>query len=171
MTELAVLTPVKKHKGEELRAYLRKKIDRDAFTAKRTKKPAHATHFARLVVIEVDGQPHLLFTSRFDGGTSEYLRELVKQPEAKTIWGYCEEPRSADEESLFAHLLSRDARLAASYVVARVPQASDTVERINAALELQARLARFASNAERLSAVELAHEFWQLDAVQEILER
>ena len=46
------------------------------------------THFARLVVIELHGAPHLLFSSRFDGPIDDYLRALAATPQALRIWSH-----------------------------------------------------------------------------------
>jgi hypothetical protein len=163
VSEIGVLTRVKDKQGEELRKYLRS-LPRDLFT-----NLSERTHFARLVVIELSGRPHLLFTSRFDGAAGGYLRSLISDSRALEIWDYCAEPEDVTEASVLAHLMNARSQVAASYVVALTKPAV-TVRRINAALALQERLSQFALAAEGMSAVELAQEFWELEPVRDVLE-
>jgi hypothetical protein len=162
VTEIAVLTRVQDGRGEALRAYIRG-LESDVFT-----NACQGTHMARLVTIELDGKPHLLFTSRFDGVARDYLGAFVKDPHAVEIWKYCTRPREVNDATLLAHLLGAHAEVPASYVVALAKTAS--VARINTALDLQARLVRFAREAEGLNAAQLAQEFWELEPVREVLE-
>ncbi|HWX74844.1 MAG TPA: hypothetical protein VNZ05_06035 [Solirubrobacteraceae bacterium] len=163
MSEIAVLTRVKKKKGEALRKFLRG-LPRELFT-----DLSDRTHLARLVVIELRRGPHLLFTSRFDGPAEDYVGSLVRDPRALEIWRYCVEPKTVSEASLIAHLLKPENQVPASYVIA-LAKPHPTVKQINAALELQARLSEFALEAQRMSAVQFAQEFWELEAVREVLE-
>jgi hypothetical protein len=163
VTEIGVLTRVKDDEGDELRSYLRHLPPRFFSTL------SDRTHFARLVVIEFERKTHLLFTSRFDGDSREYLVELVRHPDVLSIWRRCAEPRPLDEASLLRHLLRDDNQVPASYVVA-LTKPRDTVARINAALTLQTRLSSFALEAEKMSAVELSQQFWELEPVRAVLE-
>lgn len=162
MSEIGVLTRVKKKQGEALREYLRE-LPTDLLT-----KLSDRTHLARLVVIELDKRPHLFFTSRFDGSAEEYLRRLLADDRVLEIWTYCVKPKEVTRASVLAHLLKERNQVPASYVVALAK--APTVRQINAALELQERLSAFALEAEEMSAVHLAQEFWELDPVREVLE-
>jgi hypothetical protein len=110
------------------------------------------THFARWVVVPVDG-PRLLFSSRFDGPADRYLDALARLEEAAEIWSHCEgrEGPGGLREYLERH------RLHSPYVLSVWPKAS--VDEVNAALERRAELGRFAVEAQRMDPVGLAHAF------------
>lgn len=164
MPEVALLTQVKRGSEQELRDYLRALQAQDPMPFANL-----GTHFARFVVIDVDG-PHLLFTSRFDGKEAEYLTALAAVGAATEIWGHCVEPDPLDRDSLCKYLLKdRAARVPASYVVSALNE-QETVERINAALALRDELSDFAATAEGLDAIDLAHAFRELTPVRRIAE-
>jgi hypothetical protein len=133
------------------------------------------THFARLVVIELEHRHHLLFSSRFDGPVPEYLRALAATETALAIWGHCHRGAAPDDGALDPDVLSEylcDPRhqLPAQYVVSAFP-AEVTVSQINAALRLRSQVSGFAARAARLDQWALAHEFRQLPAIRQLLGR
>jgi hypothetical protein len=131
------------------------------------------THFARFVVIELDGRPHLLFTSCFDGSTRAYLRALAATPTAQTIWSHCqltdagETPTAAELEQ---YLCDERNWRSAQYVVSAIPSGV-TVGQINRALSLRAQLSGLMMRAGPLDPAALAHDFRQLPAIQALLSR
>jgi hypothetical protein len=182
MQEAMITTPVKPGEADALERYLAG-LPRDpvATTPDGPREPVRSpfsgtlppTHFARLVVIELHGRSHLLFSSRFDGPADEYLRALAAAEEALTIWGHCEVPpdRGAlDRARLERYLRDPRQRLASQYVVGAFPEAL-TVGQINAALALRAELSAFAVRAAGLGQTALAHEFRQLPAIRHLLAR
>ncbi len=169
MPEVALLTPIAHGRAQALRACLR-----GLPTSPRESSPFAnlwlGTHFARFVVISV-GEPQLLFTSRFDGDEREYLSRLAAREQAWKIWEHCVKPDPVNEDSLRDYLLDdAAARVPESYVVCAL-QEQDTVARINAAMALQDELARFATRAQGLDAIDLAHAFRELTPVREIAEQ
>jgi len=168
MPEVAFLTKVRRGREEALRNHLRALQD-GAGALPPFGELAARTHFARFVVI-ASGEPHLLFTSRFDGSERAYLSDLAATDEAIEIWEYCAQPRPLDNQSLRAYLLrDRSARIPPSYVVC-VLKDTDTVKRINGAMSLQRKLSDFALEAQDMNPIDLAHAFRQLRAVREIAE-
>jgi hypothetical protein len=168
LPEVAFLTPVAAERGEDLRTLLR------ALSAEGRESPfaglSLGTHFARFVVIDI-GEPHLLFTSRFDGCERDYLTALAAIATAREIWEHCVRPDPVDERSLREYLLEdRADRVPASYVVCAL-QSGDTVARIRAAMTLQDEVSSFATHSEGLDAIDLAHEFRELEPVRRIVER
>jgi hypothetical protein len=114
-----------------------------------------ATHFARWVIVPLDG-PRLLFSSRFDGDAGRYLDALARLEEATVIWSHCESADDLqDSAKLRAFLVEH--RVASPYILPAWPHAS--VEQVNEALDARAELARFALEAEALDPVGLAHAF------------
>jgi hypothetical protein len=186
MPEIAVFTPVRRESEQALRAMLRdlRRGRRaagavpEAASVGMRESPflelAGGTHFARLVVIDTGGKrcrrPHLLFTSRFDGDAGDYCAAVAATAEARRIWEQCERPeqRPLTAAALSNYLLNdRSDHTPASYVVSAFP-ASATVDHINAALELRAKLARFTVEAARMDAVTLAQAFRESDVLREI---
>lgn len=132
------------------------------------------THFARLVVIERQlPDPHLLFSSHFDGPPERYLRALAATPEALEIWGHCDlgdEFEPLDAAALERYLLALGRSLPSQYVVNAVP-AGLTVAEVNAALALREDLSRFATRAAARDGTALAHDFRQLPSIRRLLGR
>lgn len=184
MPEVAVFTPVRGEREQALRETLRRLYlaaqgpQRASPGAPLTTREspftqlAGGTHFARLVVIDTGGRwcrsPHLLFTSRFDGDRSDYFAAFAATREALEIWRHCERPTPLTARTLSDYLLNRgEDHVPASYVVSAFP-ASATVAHINAALELRAQLACFATEAKRMDAVTLTQAFRECDAIQRL---
>jgi hypothetical protein len=131
------------------------------------------THFARFVVIELDSEPYLFFTSCFDADTRDYLRALAATPQALTIWGHCQ--ISEADTALTTTELSRylcDARHwhPTQYLVSAIPSGA-TLGQINRALSLRDQLSGLIARAASLDPPALAHNFRQLPAVQTLLRR
>lgn len=176
MADIAILTRVGSGRSGALRDHLRDLPRRGAGEPGAGSATARAgqpspfdglgTHFARLVVIDI-GQPHLLFTSRFDGDEGKYLTALAKVPQAVGIWSHCELPRPVDASTLRHYFLSGQDRVPASYVIAVLDPAS-TVAQINRALKLRATISDFASSWQDADAVTLAHSFRQLEEIREL---
>jgi hypothetical protein len=129
------------------------------------------THFARFVVIELDSEPYLFFTSCFDADTHDYLRALAETPEALAIWGHCH--ISHADATLTPSELERylcDARhwRPTQYLVSAIPSGV-TVGQINRALSLRGQLAGLIARAGALDPAALAHDFRQLPAIQALL--
>ena len=180
MGEVAIITPVVAARADELTMYLVTQLPRDepptedGVTATRTSPFTGVlppTHFARLVVIELDEHPYLLFSSRFDGDVSEYLRALARTPQALTIFSHCHIP-AADgaltAAELERHLCDPGNWSLAPYVVSAIPEGVSVAE-VNRALSLRAELGRFATYAQRLDPAALAHAFRQLPAIRALL--
>jgi hypothetical protein len=130
-----------------------------------------ATHFARLVVIELANVPHLFFTSCFDGDTRTYLRALAATPTAQSIWSHCQPTASAatlTPSDLERYLCDERNWLPAHYVVSAVPPRV-TVSQINRALSVRAQLSALVTRAASLDPASLAHDFRQLPAIQALL--
>lgn len=88
---LTVLVPIKPEKVNALKVFLTE--HRDRINSCFTKTPS--THFARWVILEdssigVD-EPHLLFTSNYDGSFKSYVQELIEAmgEEMEQIWQHC----------------------------------------------------------------------------------
>jgi hypothetical protein len=182
MSETLILTAVKPDQVKGLRRYLNE-LPRDAEPAD-PDQPRQAprspfsgavppTHFARLVVIELEDRHHLLFSGRFDGPVAEYLRALAATETALAIWGHCDlstalDHRALDPDVLAEYLCDPRHRLPAQYVVSAFP-AEVTVAEINAALALRTQVSGFAARAPVLDQSALAHEFRQLPAIRRLL--
>jgi hypothetical protein len=158
MSELTVLSAVRAGREEQLRGTLRR-LHSDGgprpFAGDRT-------HFARLVVIEMDG-PRLLFTSRFDGDEESYLAAIARAPVAPAVWGECEIVGEPTAETLLDHLRDPRLRLQSNYVISLLAPGV-TVAEVRTALALRRELSAFALHAQDLAAVDLAHAFAQLPA-------
>ncbi len=183
MGQVGIITPVVADHAEALRTYLSAELPRDGAPA--AHGPAAVptspftgalppTHFARFVVIELDSEPYLLFTSCFDADTRSYLTALARTQEAQVIWGHCQ-VEGAEGGELTAGQLERylcDQRhwSPAQYVVSAIPSGV-TVGQINRALALREQLAGLVTRAAGRDARALAHDFQQLPAVQSLLRR
>ena len=75
MGDLVVVAPVMPAREHALREHLRG-LDPSPLA-----QLPHETHFARFVILPVDG-PRLLFSSRFDVSVPRYLDALARLPEA-----------------------------------------------------------------------------------------
>jgi hypothetical protein len=132
------------------------------------------THFARLVVIELDDdRPYLFFTSVFDGGAHDYLRALAATPTAQEIWSYCQITDAGHPLTgpvLERYLCDEGHWRPTQYVVSAVGD-DVTVAQINRALSLRAQLAGLMTRAAALDPTALAHDFRQLPAVQALMTR
>ncbi len=132
------------------------------------------THFARFVVIELDrGEPYLLFTSVFDGGTRDYLKDLAATPTAREIWSHCQMAdvsHPLTPAQLERYLCDERNWRPTPYVVSAVPR-QVTVGEINRALSLRAQLAGLMTRAAALDPTALAHDFRQLPAIQSLMSR
>jgi hypothetical protein len=176
MAEIAILTRVGGGRSAALREYLRTLPRPGAgephadSAVGRGRQPSPfdglGTHFARFVVIDI-GQPHLLFTTCFDGNEGKYLTAVANVPQAVGIWSHCELPRAVDASTLRHYLLSGKDRVQASYVIALLDPTT-TVPQINRALKLRARISDFASSWQDADAVTLAHSFRQLEEIREL---
>lgn len=131
------------------------------------------THFARLVVIALGERHHLFFSSRFDGGTHDYLRALAATETAHEIWSHCTSGQGEaglTPDTLGTYLCDEDHWLSAQYVVSAIPLEL-TVSQINRALSLRTQLSDLMVRAARIDATALAHEFRQLPAIRTMLDR
>jgi hypothetical protein len=132
------------------------------------------THFARFVVIELDDDAsHLLFTSAFDGDTSEYLRALAATATAQAIWSHCQLPqsdRALTRSELERYLCDECNWRPAQYVVNALPDGV-TVDAVNRALSLRAQLGALMMRAGVMEPTALAHDFRQLPAIQALMRR
>ena len=163
MGEVVLITPVEPGRVADLQGCLRRLRSSDGERSPFTMEPRR-THFARFVVVTLE-TPQLLFTSRFDGEERDYLGRIAGLPKTLEIFGHCQRPRPLSEATLRKYLLEdREARVPVSYVLPR--QEARTVEQVNEAIELRARLAELAVRAEELDAVTFAHELRQLEAVR-----
>jgi hypothetical protein len=183
MGEVLIITPVRPEQVQSLRAYLNG-LPRDATPGGSGAPPSAVpqspftgvlppTHFARFVVIELHRRPQLLFSSRFDGPVTEYLRALAATGEAQVIWSHCqvtEDGTAPDQGQLERHLCDPRHQFRSQYVVGAFP-AQLTVGQINAALTLRTQLSRLATRAAGLDQWALAHEFRQLPAIRQLLSR
>jgi hypothetical protein len=79
MGDLVVVAPVLPTRESALRTYLRE-LDPSPLV----QLPC-ATHFARFVVVPLDG-PRLLFSSRFDVSVARYIEALAKLPYILAAW-------------------------------------------------------------------------------------
>src|SRR5207245_3867850 len=113
------------------------------------------THFARLVVIDIR-QPHLFFTSRFDGAEQDYLAALAAVPKTAAIWEHCKRPAPVDSRALTDYFLRGPDRVDASYVLS-VWGPRVTVAQVNRALELRAAIAGLAARGGALDTAALRH--------------
>ena len=149
MGDLVVVAPVLATRETALRARLRGLSDSPL-----ARLPI-ATHFARWVVIPLDG-PRLFFSSRFDGTTERYLDALVRLDEAGEIWSHCESADDLRDPGVLRRFLARH-RVRSPYVLAAWP--NESVAEVNEALDRRAALSRFALETQGLDAVGLAHAF------------
>jgi hypothetical protein len=170
VTEVAILTPVADGRAEDLRALLRG-LRVDPAGPSPFAGVGAGTHFARLVVLELDGEAQLLFTTRFDGDEPEYLGGLAARPEAIEVWRRCVRPTGDDVASLRRYLIEdRGDRVPAAYVI-RLLESGQTVAQVRAALELRGELADFTRATQGLGAIALAHAFRQLASVRRLAAR
>jgi hypothetical protein len=147
--DLVIFAPVTPTRETALRSYLR------ALRESPLARLPIATHFARWVILPLDG-PRLLFSSRFDGDAGRYLDALAGLEEAAAIWSNCESEDDLHEPAKLRAFLS-DHRVESPYILPAWPTAS--VEEVNQALDLRAELSRFAVEAQALDPVGLAHAF------------
>jgi hypothetical protein len=160
VSELAILSRVRPGREEALRRMLR------ALRSGGGRPSPFAgghTHFARLVVIELDG-PQLFFTARFDGEEDAYLAELANTPTALEAWRECEIGRELTAERLLEHLRDQRARVRGDYIISLL-EPGITVAQVREGLALRRELSAFAFQAQELAPVELAHAFSQLPSV------
>jgi hypothetical protein len=153
VSEVAVLSVVRPDRADPLRSTLRglrRDGKPDPFAGERT-------HFARLVVIELEG-PRLLFTSRFDGDERPYLQAIAGAGSAASVWGECEIGGEPTPERVLEHLLDPHVRLQGDYVI-RLLEPQVTVAQVRAALALRSRLSAFALRVQEHAPVDLAREF------------
>jgi hypothetical protein len=185
MNHVGIITPVAAGRAAQLAAFL-SALPRDRPPARDgplATEPSPfsgalpPTHFARLVVIELDGRPHLLFTGCFDGSTRDYLRALAATPTAQTIWSHCQLTTAGatptptpDAAELERYLCDERHWRPAQYVVSAIPPGV-TVGQINRALSLRAQLSGLMTRAGSLDPVALSHDFRQLPAIQALLSR
>jgi len=181
MGQVGIITPVSDGRAGELEAFL-SHLPRD--TPPTAGRPVITvpspfagalppTHFARFVVIELDHQPHLLFTSAFDGDTREYLRALAATPTALEIWSHCHitaRGRALTAPELERHLCDERNWRPSQYVVNTLPDGV-TVGAVNRALSLRAQLGGLMGRAASMEATALAHDFRQLPAIQTLMRR
>jgi hypothetical protein len=183
MGEVTIITPVAAGQADGLNRYLGG-LPRD--TPPAPDAPATAprspftgvlppTHFARFVVIKLDAVAHLMFSSRFDGPVTDYLRALSATPQGLAIWSHCHVPSvpagsELDRPRLERYLCDPRHHLAAQYVVSAFPTGV-TVGQVNGALSLRDQLGGFVSRAGRLHPAALAHDFRQLPAIRQLLQR
>jgi hypothetical protein len=183
MGQVAITTPVTEGRGDALKAFL-SALPRD--TPPTADRPAPTalspftgalppTHFARFVVIDLgdDDAPHLLFTSAFDGDTSEYLRALAATATAQAIWSHCQLPqsdRALTRSELERYLCDECNWRPAQYVVNALPDGV-TVDAVNRALSLRAQLGALMMRAGVMEPTALAHDFRQLPAIQALMRR
>lgn len=113
------------------------------------------THFARLVVVPLDG-PRLLFSSRFDVSVERYLDALARSSAMATIWSHCESDEDLHDPANLRRYLTSN-RLKSPYILAAWPKVA--VQEVNEALELRSRLSSLVVEAEGLGPVGLAHAF------------
>jgi hypothetical protein len=182
MGQVGIITPVTAGRAEMLREYLSSELPRDG--APTEQGPAMAptspftgvlppTHFARFVVIELDSEPYLFFTSCFDADTRTYLCALAATPQAQAIWGHCQIEAAGAQltrAELERYLCDERNWSTTPYVVSAIPSGV-TVTQINRALALRAQLSALIARAAGLDARALAHDFRQLPAVQSLLHR
>jgi hypothetical protein len=147
--DLVVIAPVLPTRETALRTHLR------GLPASPLERLPLATHFARWVVVPLDG-PRLFFSSRFDGSAERYLDELAGLDEAAEIWSHCESDDDLHDRAKLRAFLERH-RVPSPYILAAWPEAS--VAEVNAALDRRAALSRLALEAEGLDAAGLAHAF------------
>jgi len=147
--DLVIVAPVVPTRETALRARLRG-LHRSPLA-----RLAPATHFARWVILPLDG-PRLLFSSRFDGDAGAYLDALATLEEAADIWANCDADDDLHEPAKLRAFLARHA-VESPYVVSAWPKAS--VEEVNQALDSRAALLQFALDAPALDPVGLAHAF------------
>ena len=178
--QVLIITPVKDGEADILNRHLAQ-LPRDAAPTGPGAPPAPPaspftgalppTHFARFVVISLEDRPHLLFSSRFDGEVSDYLRALAGTDEAVEIWRHCQvggDGDTLDHASLEGYLRDCSHQLPSQYVVSAIPP-QVTVGQVNAALALRAQVSRFVARAGGLDPGALAHEFRQLPAIRRLL--
>ncbi len=179
MSEVLIITPVKPGHDEALAHYL-EQLPRDPLpSAAGPGEPPRSpfsgalppTHFARFVVIELQDEKYLMFSSRFDGPLHDYLHALVATDEALTIWSHCvlsAGSAGVDRAGLRRYLSDPGNHCRSPYVVGAFPP-QVTVAQVNAALTLRSQLARFAARAAGRHPTDLAHEFRQLPAIQRLM--
>ncbi|HEX4008756.1 MAG TPA: hypothetical protein VHX62_02035 [Solirubrobacteraceae bacterium] len=180
MGQALIITPVRPGQAGALNRYLAE-LPRDVAPAGPDDRPAvpispftgvlPPTHFARFVVIALHDEPHLLFSSRFDGAVSDYLQALAATPEAVRIWSHCQiggRDDTVDHPSLDRYLCDPRHQLPSQYVVSAIP-VKLTVGQINAAVALREQVSRFAVRAGDLDPWALAHDFRQLPAIRRLL--
>lgn len=181
MNQVGIITPVAAGRAQDLRALLSalprdRPPTRDGPVGTQSSPftgVLPATHFARLVVVELDNAPHLFFTSCFDGDTRDYLRALAVTPTAQSIWGHCQPATSAatlTASELERYLCDERNWLPTQYVVSAIPPGV-TVSQINRALSLRTQLSGLVTRAALLDPTRLAHDFRQLPAIQALLAR
>ncbi|HEU0318597.1 MAG TPA: hypothetical protein VFR49_14775, partial [Solirubrobacteraceae bacterium] len=83
--DVVVVTDVISGREDALRAHLRRL---DTHTGPLA-AIGRTTHFARFVVLPVDGHK-LYFSSRFDGEPRPYLEALAGETAAQSIWAFCD---------------------------------------------------------------------------------
>lgn len=149
MGDLVVIAPVLATRETALREHLR------GLRESPLERLPLATHFARWVVVPLDG-PRLLFSSHFDGSVERYVEALAGLDEAAVIWSHCESDDDLhDPSALRAYLAAHTVK--APYILPAWPKAS--VAEVNEALDRRAALSRFALETQGLDPVGLAHAF------------
>lgn len=182
MGQVLITTPVRPDQAEALGRYLAQ-LPRDAPPPEGGPHPVARspftgvlppTHFARLATVQLDGRPHLLFSSRFDGSVTDYLRAVAATEQAVAIWSHCQldgdEPEAIDRARLERYLCDPRHHCDSQYVVSAFP-AAVTVGEVNAALTLRSQVSRFAASAADLDQWALAHGFRQLPAIRRLMDR
>ncbi len=147
--DVVVVTDVIPGREDTLRTHLRRL---DAHTGPFA-TIGRTTHFARFVVLPVDGHK-LYFSSRFDGEPRTYLEALAAQAAARSIWAFCDPGAAANAARLLTYLEAHI--IVAPY---RVAAWTETVDQVNRAVRRRTRLQGFALRAATLDPVGLAYAF------------
>jgi hypothetical protein len=167
--EIALATPIRRGRGDDLRKYLRGLPDTPEHPGPFARRDG-ATHTMRFVVMQTD-VPRLLFSSRFDGDESDYLTWLSGVTAAQDVWAHCERPYDPGADALRRYLLDEESpdRLPDTYSISLVKDGI-TVPGVNAALGLREQLRQFALEAQAMTATEMAHAFRALGPVRRVAE-
>ena len=147
--DLVVVAPVVPTREAALRRHLR------SLDPSPLKDFRYETHFARFVILPVDG-PQLFFSSRFDVAPESYIGALSRLPAAATIWAHCQSADDLTHPEALRGYLTRH-RLRSPYILPAWAKVS--VGEINEALRVRARLSELVVAAPALGAVGLAHAF------------
>ena len=142
---LTVIAPIKPGEVEALKHTLNQKSGRAIDGPANTFfHQSPSTHFARLVILDAPDQavdPHLLFTSNYDGDFNAYMQELVETvgSDLAEVWQKCEgySAGTALDNARFTEFIQKHSLKSQAFYIA---YRGESVQSVLSAIEIRKKL-------------------------------